>query len=184
MKKIKLDPYTIALIVLVLVLIYFTIGKYIDSIKSRIAELENQMKQDLENLKLSKERLDELTNTAIRVYRITVSLTFFIFISIMGLAIKAGTSYLDVLESHLTIAGFGLSMMAVVFYSTSNPDALLVGLRDKIKLWVYKRNGFDPALMEMAEENIKLKKIEIGGLKKKQEAMGLSFEYNNSFILN
>ncbi len=161
MRKIKLDPFTIALIVLVLLVVFALFGPYFNSAKARISELEEQIRHDLRILELSKERQEELAKKAVQAYRIIVTIMFGGFISLIWMVIIAGTSYIDALEAHLGTAGITLAMITVVFYNTWNPDVLLKVLRKKIKIWIYQKNGFDPTTIELLECRVKIHKMEL-----------------------
>ena len=165
MKKIKLDPFTIALIVLVLLVVISIAGRYFNSMKSRVSELEKQMHKDLQLLKLNQKKQDELARKAIIAYRYVISALFLIFISLVSLGVAVGISYIDAIEIHLGTMGILIAAITTIFYQTWNPDILLTVLRDKIKEWIYKKNGFDPTMIELIKDRIKVTQIEIESVK-------------------
>lgn len=161
MKKIKLDPFTIALIVLVLLIVFSLAGKYFNSVKTRVSELEKQIRHDLKLLKLTKQRQEELTQKAIAAYRIVISAVFLVFITLISVAMVAGMSYIDALEIHLGTAGIMVTAITAIFYHTWNPDVLLNVLKDKIKEWIYKKNGFDPTVIDFLQSKINIGRFEL-----------------------
>ncbi len=178
-KKIKLDPFTIALVILVLLILFSIVGKYLNSARSRIAELEEQIRQDLQLLELSKDQQEELVRKAAKSYRIVVTLIFSLFISLISLTVFAGYSYIDALEIHLGTAGIILCIITVTFYQTWSPDVLLKALRGKIKKWIYQRNGFDPAIIALLQSKINISQLELEELRMQQGDIYTDTERNN-----
>ena len=148
-----------ALIVLAIFILLLFFGTFIDSVKARIAELEDQITRDLRLLKLTMKRQEELAKKVVQVYRIVVSITFFVFVSSIVLAVLAGTAYQDVLEIHLGSAGILVAMITVIFYNTWNPDVMLTVLKERIRVWIYRRNGFNVSDIENVETRLKTNKI-------------------------
>ena len=161
MKKIKLDPFTIALIVLVLLIVFTLVGNYFDSAKSRVSELEKQIQRDLNLLKLTKQKHEELAEKAVTVYRIVISAVFLLFITLISATVFTGLSYIDALEVHLGTAGIMIAAVTTFFYQTWNPDVLLKVLRDRIKNWVYKKNGYDPTMIELLKSRVNISQLEL-----------------------
>ena len=174
MKKIKLDPFTVALIVIALLIVFSLVGRYLNSVKSRVSELERQIHRDLQQLKLTKQRQEELVQKAITVYRIVISAVFLAFIALISLAVLAGMSYTDALEIHLGTAGILVASITTLFYHTWNPDVLLKVIRDKIRGWVYKKNGFDPAEIELIQTKIEICRLELDEIKEHDMTKGLA----------
>jgi len=165
MKKIRLDPFTIVLIVIVLLVVFSLFGKYFNSVKARVSELEDQVRNDLRLLKLSEERKEELAKKAAKSYRIVVTLLFSTFLSLVSLTVFSGYSYLDALELNVGTVGVILTMITVIFYNTWNPDVLLKALREKIKALVYQKNNFDPSTIELLKSKISINQLELEELR-------------------
>ncbi len=155
MNKIKFDTVAMSvIIILVVVLIILHARKHFDSARKRISELEEELKHELEKLNINKERQKELTSKAIKSYQMILGFTFVTFCLVIGVSIGLGMSYADALEVNVGTVGLALAMISVVVYDTWNPDALLKALKEKIKIWTYKKYGFDPNEIELAQLRI------------------------------
>ncbi len=151
MNKIKFDNTTVAIIIIALALIFLVARKHFNSASQRIVELEEELKHELEKLKISKERQNELTRKAVKTYQMVVGFTFLAFCLVIGISIGFGMSYADALEVNVGTVGLGLAMISVIGYNSWNPDKLLNALKEKIKIQTYKKDGFDPYDMELAQ---------------------------------
>lgn len=165
MGRIRLNPFTVVVIVLVIIVVLSFFGKYFNSVNSRITELERQISEDLQLLKLTQERQEELAKKALQAYRILVSVIFFAFVSLIGLSVLVGVSYQDALEIHLGTTGILVTMITVVFYNTWNPDVLLKILRKKIRIWIYQRNGINSSTIEKLEIRLRNNRLELNKLR-------------------
>lgn len=116
----------------------------LDLVKAKIKALEERVKNELAQLKLTNEMEDALSR---RVDRICIVLGVLFFALIVLIAVAFYANGLDILTAILSTAGLvslTFPLLSIVLWRAVDFNSVVVFTRKKIKRWLNKKYGHNP----------------------------------------
>lgn len=162
-KALKFNPVTamIIAILLVAVLLYIFSKEPFDSGKEKIKELRKRINDDISKLRLAEEKKVELTRKAQKLFRTVIAVSILGFILLNSLLVYIGFDFIQALEGTTLFIGATGAVASIYTFNRISVNALFEMVENKLVLWVYRKNSFDPKDIAKLELQINRSKIEL-----------------------
>jgi hypothetical protein len=162
-KKLKNNPVlaVIIAILLVAVLLYIFSKKPFESGAEKIKKLRKKISKDIDKLNLAKERKVKLVKKAHKLFQVIVAASIVVFFLINSVLVYLGFSFFQALEGTTLLVGSVSAISSIYVFNKLSINALFEMAENKIVLWVYKRNSFDPTELISLEDKIRSSEMEI-----------------------
>ena len=170
-KEIKFNPLTTAaIIILVIVIIVYCLSRSpFEGISEKISELRKQIDRDVSQLNLAEQTQKHLMSKAQSLFKYLTVAIIILFLGVNAALINLGASFLDALEGTTLIVTMAGSVCSIIVFNKISVNALLDMAQKRVLLWVYRRNGFDPSVINLLNNRITNNESELYSLKFKSQ---------------
>jgi len=155
----------VVLIVAVLFFAFYLIYEWTKeryhSLTRKLDELNQQISHDLEKLNLAKETKMQLEKKARRLFKVLIAMFFLIIGGINAVLVLRGFPVFDVLEATGIILCSLVTISSLIILRKIKVNTFIGMFFDKLQLWIYSRENFNPKAILLLELRIKRTKSEL-----------------------